>query len=261
MLSAGVATQADVLRNEVQALNADVGLTQAKNAFELAKDAFNNALGRDLETEIDLTELEFSGKVDRLPDYREVMQLSLQYRPDWKEYQLSKEIGEETLKVSYTGYLPTVMAQGQVADRIVEYPTSSLNTDTRSWSITGMASWTLFDGLGLQNRIREAAANLDAQKANEEQVRNGIALEVRDARLNLKSALETIDSSEKAVESAVENYKVSRRRFASGAGTNLEVLDAQVQLTQARTNYLQALFNIEIAKAKLNKVVGWEIVK
>jgi len=258
MLSAGVATQADLLRIEVQLANSEVSLTRAKNALEIAKDAFNNALGRDLEQDVQLVEEGFNGGVLNLPEYKDLLKMSFDYRPDWKQYILSKQIGEENVRIAATAYFPTVMLSGQTGNQIVEYP--SYKTDTNSWSITGIASWTLFDGFGIQNRICEATANLDAQKANEEQIKNGIALEVRDAYLNLKSARETIGSAKKAVESAEENHKVSVLRFSSGVGTNLEVLDAQVSLTQAGINYLQTLFDVEIAKAKINKVVGKEVL-
>ena len=75
---------------------------------------------------------------------------------------------------------------------------------------------------------------------------------------DLKSVMETIGSAKKAEELAEENYKVSSLRYRSGVGTNLEVIDAQVALTQARINYSQAQFDLEIAKAKINKVVGRE---
>jgi outer membrane protein TolC len=258
MLSAGVATQADLLRIEVQLANSEVSLTRAKNALEIAKDAFNNALGRDLEQDVQLVEEGFNGGVLNLPEYKDLLKMSFDYRPDWKQYILSKQIGEENVRIAATAYFPTVMLSGQTGNQIVEYP--SYKTDINSWSITGIASWTLFDGFGIQNRICEATANLDAQKANEEQIKNGIALEVRDAYLNLKSARETIGSAKKAVESAEENHKVSALRFSSGVGTNLEVLDAQVSLTQAGINYLQTLFDVEIAKAKINKVIGREVI-
>ena len=258
MLSAGVATQADFLRIEVQLANSEVALTRAKNALEIAKDAFNNALGSDLEQNVQLEEEGFNGEILNLPEYKDLLKMSYNYRPDWKQYILTKQIAEENVRIAQTGYLPTVMLSGKTGNQIIEYP--AYRSDVNSWSITGIASWTFFDGLQTQNRIREAAANLDAQKANEEQVKNGIALEVRDAYLTLKSAVETIGSAKKAVESAEENHKVSSLRFSSGVGTNLEVLDAQVSLTQARVNYLQSLFDVEIAKAKLNKVIGKVII-
>ena len=258
MLAAGVVTRADLLRTEVQFDNSEVALTRAKNALELAKDAFNNALGRDLETDIKLKEEGFAGTVSNIPDYKDLLKLAFEYQPEWKQFILSKQIGEENVWVTKTGYLPNVFLSGQTGNQIVDYPT--FKTDTNSWSIIGSASWTLFDGLATQNKIKEAEANLDAQQASEEQIKNGITLQVRDAYLSLTSSLDTINSAKKAVESAEENEKVSSLRFASGVGTNIEVLDAQVSLTQARTNYLQSLFDVEIAKAKLNKVVGWEVI-
>ena len=258
MVSAGVATRADLLRAIVQQANSEVVLTRAKNGLEIAKDAFNNALGRRLEEAVDLDEVGSVGAVAKLPEYKFILDKSYQCRPEWKQYQLSKEIGEQNLRVAQLAYLPMVMLNGSSGNRVTEYPT--FKTDVNSWSITGAASWTLFDGLGIQNRIREAAANLDAQKATEEQVKSGIALEVRDAYLNLKSALETIGSAKKAVDSAQENYKVSSLRYSSGVGTNIEELDAQVSLTQAKINYLQTVFDVEIAKAKINKLVGLEVL-
>lgn len=258
MLAAGVVTQADLLRTEVQLANSEVALSRARNGLELARDAFNNALGRDLEQPVSLEGEGFSGQVPSLPEYNDLLALSFDNRPDWKQYHLSVGMGEENLRIAQTGYLPTALLTATTGNRITEYP--AYKSDVNSWAVTGAASWTLFDGLGIQNRIREAAANLSAQKATEEQVRNGIALEVRDSYLNLKSVIETIGPVKKAVDSAEENHKVSSLRYNSGAGTNLEVLDAQVALTQARINYLQALFDVEIAKARINKVTGKEIL-
>ena len=258
MLSAGVATQADFLRTEVQLANSDVTLTRAKNGLELARDAFNNALGNDLEQAVILEEDGFTGKVASLPEYKNLLEQSFKYRPDWKQYALSVGMSEENLKVARAAVLPTAMLTASTGNRITEY--SAYKSDVNSWAVTGAASWTLFDGLGIQNRIREAADNLEAQKAIEDQVRNGIKLEVRDAYLSLKSGLETIGSAKKAVDSAEANHEVSTVRYSSGGGTNLEILDAQVALTQARINYYQALFDVEVAKARINKVVGKEVL-
>jgi outer membrane protein len=258
MVKAGVATRADLLRASVQQANSEVGLTRAKNGLELAKDAFNNALGKGLEEPVDLDEVGSVGAVAKLPEYRSVLDKSYDNRPEWKQYQIAKEIGEQNLRVNQLAYLPTVMLNGTIGNRVTEYP--SFTTDVDSWSVMGIASWTIFDGLGIQNRIREASASLDAQKATEEQLRNGIALEVRDAYLSLRSAMETIGSAKKAVDSAEENYKVSTQRYRSGVGTNIEELDAQVLLTQARINYLQTVFDVEVAKAKINKIVGIGVI-
>ncbi|MBI5701039.1 TolC family protein [Candidatus Saganbacteria bacterium] len=257
MLSTGSATRTDTLRSEVQLANAEAALTKAKNTYEVAKASFNNVLGKSLDETIELTEdtLAFTGNI---PDYNSLLKAGFVNKPEYKQFLFSKDIAESTLQAAQTGYLPTVFLSGNSANRITDYPT--FTTDVRSWQIVGAASWTLFDGLGLQNRIREAAANLDSQKASEEQIKNGIALEVRSAYLNLKSDMELIVSAKKAVDYAEENYKLSNFRYTSGVGTNLEVLDAQVALTQAKTNYLKATFDLEIDRAKLNKILGTEVL-
>jgi len=179
-------------------------------------------------------------------------------RPDWQQFLLSTGISEDTLHLSQSEYLPTFTMSAAAGNSFSSY--QSYQYGVNNWSVTGSGSWTLFDGLGRENRISEASANLDAQRANEEQVKNGIALEVRDAYLSLKATLDTIGSTKKAVDSAQESYNVSSTRYQSGVGTNLEVIDAQVALNQAKVNNLQALFNVEIAKAKINKVVGKEVL-
>lgn len=258
MYLSGVSTQADLLRSEVQSANADVALTRAQNQLELARAAFNNALGRDVEEEVKLSEEGLSGMLKAAPEYKYLLSIAMENRPDWHQFVLTKQIGEDNLRVAQTALLPTVMLSGQTGNRVTEYP--SYGSSVNSWTVTGAASWTLFDGLGTQNRIREATANLDAQKATEEQVKNGIALEVREAYLSLKSSMDTLGSTQKAVVSSEENQKVATQRYNSGVGTNIEVLDSQVALTQSRINYLQARFDLETAKAKINKVIGKEIM-
>jgi len=257
MLKSGVATRADQLRAKVQVANSEVALTQARNSLELAKSSLNNVLGRNADKELEITE-EKTGEIPSLPEYRALINSAFENSPNWKGFVLNRRMAEDNLSLNRTSLFPAFMLTGQNGFRGTEY--SSYKSESTSWTVAGVASWTLFDGLGMQNRINEAAANLEATKATEEQVRNGVILEVRRAYLDLKSAVETIGSAKKAVDFAEESHKVSGLRFNSGVGTNLEEIDAQVALTQARTNYLKALFDLEIAKAELNKVIGKEAI-
>ncbi len=120
-------------------------------------------------------------------------------------------------------------------------------------------SWNIFD-LKIQGNIYEARENLDASNASAKSLKNAIALDVKNSYLELKSAQEVIESTQKAQELADENYSVATTRYSAGAATNLEVIDAEVSLTQARLNHLQSQFDIKIAQAKLNKVVGQEVL-
>lgn len=256
LFSAGVSTKADLLRTEVQLANSEVAVTKAMNALEIAKNTFNNAIGSDLGENVDVADIEIVTTISNFPTYDDLIKLAFSNRPDWKQYVLSEEIAEENVSLARTAYLPTVLVSGKTGYQSTDYP--SIKSTVNSWSITGAASWTLFDGFGIQNKIIEANAELESQKAGEEATKNGIKLDVRNAYFNLKSALDTIDSNKKAVESAKENYKVSDLRYNSGVGTNIEVIDAQVALTSAQINYAQAIFDLEISKAKINDALGYK---
>lgn len=258
MASSGASTQADLMRAEVQLANSELALTRAKNAFEIAKNSFNNVLGRKPNEQVKL-DLEISNPKEVVsPDYDRLIVIAMDNRPDWKQYQLGRQMAEDSIHLAQTDYLPAVMLTGSSGYNEIDYPTYV--SSAHSWTVVGAASWTLFNGFNTTNRVREASARLEEQIANEDQLSNNIALEVRDAYLDLNSAKESIISSKKALDSAKESLRVSNLVYNSGAGTNLEVINAQISLTQARLNYYQSLYELETSRAMINKVVGKELL-
>ena len=98
--------------------------------------------------------------------------------------------------------------------------------------------------------------NLERYKEANYQVMDSINLAVRKAYLNMKSAEQTIDSTRVAVEQGQENFRIASLRYRAGVGTNLDVLDAETELETARNNYVDALFNYNIAVATLENAMG-----
>ncbi|MFA4858558.1 MAG: TolC family protein [Candidatus Margulisiibacteriota bacterium] len=254
MLNAGMATKADLLQSKVREANDNVALIQSKYAIDLSKDTFNNVLGVDMQRPVELKDIGFTGKVNNIPEYAVLLSTAYDNRPDWKMYLLETGMSEEQVKIAQSEYWPNLVLNANTGNQLTQYPT--FQSSVNSWQIAGAGTWTLFDSFGREGRINEAAENLAAQKAQVEQFKNNIALEVHDAYLNLKSALEVVIATQQAVDSAEESLKVSTSRYDSGMGTNVDVLDAQVSLTQSLTDNLNALFNVEIAKAKINQAVG-----
>ena len=82
---------------------------------------------------------------------------------------------------------------------------------------------------------------------------------VREAYLNMIEAEKRIDTSQVTVEQAEENLKIAEVRYSAGVGTNTEVIDAQVSLTKAKTNYIQAMYDFNTNKASLIKAMGVNI--
>ena len=88
------------------------------------------------------------------------------------------------------------------------------------------------------------------------QAREKIELEVRQDYLNVLSYKEQIRAAEASVAQAEEAYKIATVRYRSGVGINLDVLDAELALNTARTNYITALYNYNIGLATLEHAMG-----
>jgi outer membrane protein len=259
MYQAGTATRADVLRVEVQVSNMEVSVKRASNGLAVAKDAFNNVLSRDLEAPVVLSEKELVGEIVAARSYSECAAKVFDTRPDWKIFQLNKKISHKSIGMNYGDYFPSISLVGTSGNQKTDYPTYPADNDTNSWSAMLSGSWVLFDGLATPSRVKEAQAKYDAVVAREVSSKNGILLEVKDACLNVASALDVIKSAKKGVESADENYRISKEKYANGIGSNLEMIDAQTSFKEAKTNLYQAQFDYQIAKAKVNQVMGENI--
>ncbi len=83
-------------------------------------------------------------------------------------------------------------------------------------------------------------------------------LEARTATNNVFTAREKMLANEKTVDLAEKAYSIARTRFDAGAGTMLEVNQAQLNVTQSRLNHSQAIYDFLAAKADYDKVIGNE---
>jgi len=83
-----------------------------------------------------------------------------------------------------------------------------------------------------------------------------VRLEVKQAVLNLSQAKESLLSQEKNVEQAQETVRIAELNYSEGLATNLDVSTTQVALSQAKTNYAQALFDYALALAQLERAMG-----
>ena len=81
-------------------------------------------------------------------------------------------------------------------------------------------------------------------------------LEVRSNYLNLREAEKRISTTQVAVAKAEEDFHIAQVRYMAGVGTNLDVIDAQVALTEAKTNFVNALYDYNTSKIALETSMG-----
>ncbi|HBS59988.1 MAG TPA: transporter [Firmicutes bacterium] len=250
---AGTVPKSDVLRAEVELAQNKQNLIKAQNSYNLAIAALNNLLGLDYRNEIVIKDTLTYSKVDVNLD--QCIQTALVKRPEITQAESQIQAADEGIKVAKSGRHPTVSLSGAYGWSGTEYPPP----DDDSWSVMVAAELNLFDSNVTKAGVSKAKANKAEAESAFRQTTDNITLEVKQSFLNMREAEERIQTSLKAVEQAREDLHIAEVRYAAGVGTNIEVMDAQVALTQAKTNYTEALYDYNVGKASLTRAVGEEI--
>jgi len=89
-----------------------------------------------------------------------------------------------------------------------------------------------------------------------DQLKKGINLEIENIYLDLKEAEKRIYAQKENVSLAKKNLEIIQKRYERGLVSDLDLRETQLALTQAETEYSQALFDYNVALAKLQKAVG-----
>ncbi len=120
-------------------------------------------------------------------------------------------------------------------------------------------TWAIWDWGATYGRLKQARSILEQSKITLDDDVRQVELEVQQAFSNLQQGRELIQSQEKNVEQANEALRLASARLGAGAGTQLEVLDARVQLTTAQSTQLQALYTYNTAVAEFDRVTATEV--
>lgn len=245
----GTIAKSDVLRSEVELANAQQNLTKAQNAYDVSIATFNNIIGLPLDSQNTMKDdLAFAQYDMSLEDS---IQMAKEKRPEIVQSQDTINAAKAGIKVADSGKLPTVSASGTQGWSGSKFP-----GDKSNWTVGVSASWDIFDGGVTNAKIKEAQENMEKVNHSDQQTRTAVELEVRQAYLSMKEAEARIETSKVAVGKANEDLKASQAKYYAGVGTNLDVIDAQVALTQAETNATQAVYDYSVNKAKLQKAIG-----
>ncbi len=250
---AGTIPRFNVLQAEVALSNAKPPLIQALNNLRIAQYQLVVLIGMDYST-VNPSEVPFN-VVGRLP-YRprainadESIRVAIERSPLLKSQRRNILAQAQNVKVAFSGYLPVLEATGGY---IVRNNTAfqSLGEVTKGWTAGIQGSWAIFDGFETAGQTAQAKAALEqAAIAYDNSVRQ-VILDVQQAISNLQTASETLESQQQNVVQGTEALRLSQERLDAGAGTQLDVLNAQVALLQAQTTVLQARYDYIAAMAQ-----------
>ncbi|OGQ97244.1 MAG: hypothetical protein A2521_15840 [Deltaproteobacteria bacterium RIFOXYD12_FULL_57_12] len=251
----GLIPKNDLLTSEVRLAQGKQDLLAARNSLTVAKATLNILMENDVAAPLELADV--LAYQEREVNWEDLLSQAKESRPEINKGKLVVAQADKNIIMARAPYLPslslaaTYMKQGDTpaADY---YPGGSREIRTAQANL----QWRFFTWGQSQNKIAEAKSRVFQAEKALEQAADQVTMELRKAFLDLKQFEENIKVTEKAIEQAEENYRINEERYRAQLATSTEVLDAQTLLTQARTNYYNALYDYNISDTTLAWAVG-----
>ncbi|HPE67462.1 MAG TPA: TolC family protein [Synergistales bacterium] len=246
----GMTAKNEVLRVQVSVSEAELNLIRAENAVAVEWKALERAVGVPLCGAFDLPPREESPELFSMP--QDAVSVGLAHRPEMEALDLAARSASLASQAANAQGGPQVALVGEVYAADDEFFPQKQN----DWKVTLLASWSFFDGGASSARAREARAAAEEFLFRMEDMKRQIELEISVARLNCESSLQRISTGRTMVESAEEDYRMALRRYTAQVGTNIDVLDARVALSNARNQLVESVYDSLKARAEMEYAMG-----
>jgi outer membrane protein len=262
-LDQGLLTRNEVLKVEVQLSSVRLASLDARNAEEIAAVWLNNLIGAPLDQEVEpATTVEaLASAAGPAPEESQGLDKLLEKagskRPELLSLDLRVKAREAGVRVAESGWYPQVSLAGNLYS-INPNPRllPSQNKFYGTWDVGITLSFDVWNWKTTAYQTGQARAQLAQAVDALGQMRDSVAVEVRQSWLTFQESKERIGLAKIGVEQAAENLRETRDRFREGVALNTDVLDAETALLQARLSYAQALVDSELARARLIKAAG-----
>jgi outer membrane protein len=252
----GTAAEFDLVRAEVQLANTEPLLTSAENGLLLAANALKSLLSLPLETNVRIEGTFTFEEIDSTT-IREAQSTAMTANPLLAQLSLQETMLDENISIEKANYWPTL---GIVGNYQWMTQTNTFKFSNYFWakmlSVGISIQWSIFDGFRTAARVEEAS--VDKMKIHFARLKaeEGIKIQIQAAELKMAEAKKRIAGQQKNIQQAEKAVQIAQTRYKNGVGTQLELLDTQVAMTRAQTNYAQAIYDFLVARAEWQYAVG-----
>lgn len=257
MYSAGVISEYDLVRAKVQVQNLIPEVQSAENTFNLAKNYLLVVMGIDTEEEIEINDtLHFKPLNEE--DLRILKEQMQKNNPLISQLNLENQLRDDVVTAQFSQHIPSLYAFGN-------YQSEAQENDDREFSrwryiassnIGLNLKIPIFNGWQTSAKVEQAELDLKIAEENFKKTKLLLNNQLMETYLNLKTIKEKISAFQSTIEQAKLAYDIAEKRFKSGLGTQLELVDAMVSLTRAKVNYYSGIYDYEISSAKLDHLLG-----
>ena len=251
----GMASENDVKKVEVQLSNMELMKTTIEKNIELSRAVLCKTMNAPIETsfepDYDLPSPEFNY------NFKEITSKAIEKRPLLKSMEFYLQSAEEAKEVVKSSFYPSVYLVGNYNyarpnRRIL--PMKDKWADT--WDAGVVVQFTIWNW-GKKRMDYESAQNDFLKvKTDYENLKSQIELDIKRIFLDINESLKRYQLSNKMVDQAEENYRISRDKYKNGMLLNSEFLDAEVDLLKSKLEVTRSIMDFNIKMAELKKAAG-----
>jgi outer membrane protein TolC len=256
---AGTVSNFEVLTARVALANAQPNLITARNDYRIAIEQLRQSLGAPAGPGATGSSVEAVGNLDYTReefDLNAALTAAHEHRPELLRITKQEDAADKAVQVAQSTYYPNLSLFGGYEYGGIGVPGGG-SYNSNGWLVGVQSTWAVFDGRATTGRVRQARSLLDQAHLQHSQEELEIDVEVRQAYSSWQEAAELVEASQQTVTQAEEALRLANTRYGAGTATQLDVLNSQVSLTQARTNGLQANYTYLVAVATLRNAMGF----
>jgi outer membrane protein TolC len=257
----GMATDADVMKVQVQRSDVKVKHIEARNAIRLASMALNSILGNSLDLQVMPSDTPTIFQGTDVPVLHEDLQIlqrrARDHRPELKSMQLRHDMNSAGVTAAKGGWYPQIFL---VADYDYAKPNQRIipprDQWDGTWDVGVTLQWNIWDWLATHYQTVQAQAALRQTEAGMTQLNDAVTLDVAQEYFNAQTAKEKVDVAYDGMQQAQESCRMTSEKFKNGITSNTDMLDAEIALLQAKLTHTQSVVDCTLALAKLRRAIG-----
>ncbi|RBA44769.1 TolC family protein [Elizabethkingia anophelis] len=260
LLAQGKGLKADTLRSYIAVENIRSSVSYLKNNIEVSGMELKRLIGLEDTRELELTDqLESEIKTDRTDflNVSEALEIAEINRNDLSVQELIIAMQQQKLYTIKAELLPKIALIGQYQ---IQAQADNLKFNNYAWPRTSFLglqiSVPIFNGGQSKSRINQARILTQQEQVRLNDLKDEIKTTLTSIISKWKEATSQLEIQVTTVQSAELNHQMTEDRFKNGLGSRLELTDAELALTQAKINYLQAVYNLRILHTELQHALG-----
>jgi outer membrane protein TolC len=249
--ASGVVARSDVLKAETEKAAADLELVRARSAVQIARGRLSSAMGLSVSESFEIAAPPKQTNEQKLSDIHGFFDEAAKNRPELQSALAQIEAKRADVTAAQARYWPVLTSNASYGwqDREPE-------DDREAWAVGVGMSVPIFSGFERAYQVRTAKYDLDKAISDQAELLRGVELEVWTAYSRVVEADEAIDAAEKLVASAEDSARAAEAEYRTGAGSIIELIDAQTARTAANTRTVQADLDWHVARARLRRAIG-----